>query len=82
MLKTSHKERLSIDVFPQQHRKIKIFAALQGKTIRQYVLECVLERVQQENEDKDLMNISSSLAQDSALKEVWDNNVDSAYDKL
>lgn len=77
----SHKERLSIDVLPAEHRKIKISAALQGKSIRRYVLECVLERLHQENEEKDLSKISS-LGQDIVLKELWDNETDSAYDKL
>jgi len=31
--------RLTIDITPQQHQSLKAFAALQGKTIRQYALE-------------------------------------------
>ena len=34
--------RLSIEVTPQQHQRLKAIAALQGKTIKEYVLERVL----------------------------------------
>ena len=36
------------------------------------------ERLHRENEEKDLLNISS-LRQDIVLKELWDNEADSAY---
>lgn len=34
--------RLSIEVTPEQHQRLKAVAALQGKSIREYVLERVL----------------------------------------
>ncbi|KMP12575.1 antitoxin [Candidatus Nitromaritima sp. SCGC AAA799-C22] len=34
--------RLSIEVTPDQHQRLKAVAALQGKTIKDYVLERVL----------------------------------------
>ena len=34
--------RLSIEVTPEQHQRLKAVAALQGKTIKDYVLERVL----------------------------------------
>jgi hypothetical protein len=34
--------RLTIDLTEQQHRDIKAFAALQGKTIKQYAVERLL----------------------------------------
>lgn len=34
--------RLSIELTPQQHQRLKALAALQGKTIKQYVLERTL----------------------------------------
>jgi len=33
--------RLTIDITDQQHQSLKAFAALQGKTIKQYALECL-----------------------------------------
>lgn len=34
--------RLSIELTPQQHQRLKAMAALQGKSIKQYVLERTL----------------------------------------
>ena len=34
--------RLSIDLTPEQHQKIKAVAALQGKSIKEYVLAQIL----------------------------------------
>ena len=34
--------RLSIELFPEQHRRIKTLASLKGQTIREYVLSKVL----------------------------------------
>ncbi len=42
--------RLSIEVTPEQHQRLKAVAALSGKTIRDYVLERVLDSDMTENE--------------------------------
>jgi hypothetical protein len=76
------RERLSIDVFPEEHRQIKSFAALHGETIREYVLECVRERLRKETEKKDLSVLTMRLDQDPLFKHIWDNKKDAAYDKL
>lgn len=34
--------RLSIDLTPEQHQKIKALAAMQGKSIKEYVLNQIL----------------------------------------
>ena len=34
--------RLSIDLTPEQHKKIKAIAAMQGKSIKEYVLNQIL----------------------------------------
>ena len=76
------RERLSIDVRPEEHRKIKAYAALHGETIRDYVIKSVRERLRQEAEEKELSALSASLDRDSLLKAIWENAKDSAYDKL
>ncbi|OGW77138.1 MAG: hypothetical protein A3I73_02975 [Omnitrophica bacterium RIFCSPLOWO2_02_FULL_45_16] len=76
------RERLSIDVFPEEHRQIKSFAALHGETIREYVLECIRERLRKETEKKDLTVLAMRLDQDPLFKQAWDNKKDAAYDKL
>ncbi len=74
--------RLSIDMLPEEHRQIKAYAALHGKTMREYVVESVRERLRQEAEERELSALTMHLDQDPVLKELWDNEKDAAYDKL
>ena len=76
------RERLSIDVLPEEHRQIKVYAALHGKTIREYVVESVRERLRKEAEERELSALTMRLEQDPVLKGLWDNEKDAAYDKL
>ncbi len=76
------RERLSIDVLPEEHRRIKAYAAFHGETIREYVLKSVLERLRQEFEERELSALTMGLNQDPVLKELWDNEKDAAYDKI
>ena len=78
----AERERLSIDVLPEEHRQIKVYAALHGKTIREYVVESVQERLRQEAEERELSALAMHLDQDPVLNELWDNEKDAAYDKL
>ncbi|MFH1877712.1 MAG: hypothetical protein ABH883_02785 [Candidatus Omnitrophota bacterium] len=74
------RDRLSIDVFPEEHKQIKAFAALHGETIREYVLECVRERVRRESEEAQLMAMTTKPGQ--VLKDLWDNEKDAQYDTV
>ncbi len=74
------KGRLSIDVKPEEHRQIKIYATIHGISIREYVLESVRSRLQHEAETKDLSSMTGTPS--SALVELWSNEKDSAYDKI
>lgn len=76
------RERLSIDVLPEEHRRIKAYAALHGETMREYVLEIVREHLRQEVEERTLSALTINLDQDPILKELWDNKKDAAYDKI
>ena len=53
--------RLSIEVTPEQHQRLKAVAALQGKSIREYVLERVLPPPLSEEE---------SLSEEEALRRL------------
>lgn len=79
--KGTERDRLSIDVLPEEHRQIKIYATIHGQTMREYVLESIRERLCQEKENKDLQDLTMHLDQDSALKELWNNKKDAGYDK-
>lgn len=83
MSKTNvERNRLSIDVLPEEHRQIKVYAALHGETIREYVVESVRERLRQEAEERELSALTIHLNQDPILKKLWDNKKDTTYDKL
>ncbi len=76
------RERLSIDVLPKEHRQIKVYAALHGETIREYVVRSVRERLRQEAEERELSTLTMQLDQDPVLKKLWNNKKDAAYDKI
>lgn len=46
--------RLSIDILPDEHKQIKIYATLHGQSIREFVLESIRKRLRREAEDKHL----------------------------
>ena len=52
--------RLSIEITAEQHQQLKAAAALQGKTIKSYVLEHALPDLQA-NEHKDLRKLEEFL---------------------
>ena len=78
--KSCIRSRLSIDIDPEEHQKIKVFAVLQGKTIREYVLESIRERLNRESEEKQLLAMTTQV--NPALKEVWNNKKDNIYNKI
>jgi hypothetical protein len=68
------RNRLSIDIDPKEHQKIKIFATLHGTSIKEYVLTSIRERLARESEEKQLQLMTSQIT--PALKEIWDNDKD------
>ncbi len=72
--------RLSIDVDPEEHRKIKMASALCDESIASYVLKAVREHLQQDWERQGLLAMSGDT--DPVLVELWNNDKDSAYDRL
>ncbi len=74
------RNRLSIDVEPEEHQKIKLFATIQGASIKNYVLNSIrerLEREEKESEEKQLLAMTNQIT--PVLKKVWDNDKDEAY---
>ena len=78
--KSYARNRLSIDIDPEEHQKIKVFAVLQGKTIREYVLESIRERLDRESEEKQLLAMTTQI--NLVLKEVWNNKKDDIYNEI
>ncbi len=80
--KNLKRERLSVDVLPEEHRLIKVYAAKRGETIRNYVLDSVRERITKEKESRELDRLTSDMEGDLVLKNLWENEKDAVYDKL
>jgi len=74
--------RLSIEISPEEHQRLKAAAALQGKSIKDYVLERTLPR---SDEDRALRELESFLAPrvDSAMKgEFSTQSIDEIFDEM
>jgi len=56
-------------------------AAIHNETIRDYVLKAVMERLQQDSKHTDSL-LSMNGDADPVLANLWNNEKDSAYDKL
>ncbi len=74
------RKRLSIDVLPEERRMIKAYAALHGQSIREYVLETINTGLQQEQENNNILAMTTQI--NPVLKEVWDNDKDAVYDEV
>jgi uncharacterized protein (DUF1778 family) len=74
------RKRLSIDVLPEDQRMIKAYAALNGQSIREYVLETIQARLRKEREKNDILTMTTQI--NSLLREVWDNDKDAVYDEV
>ena len=72
--------RLSIDVNPEEHRKIRMASAIYDDTISSYVLKAVRGHLKHDLEHQGLLAMSRHI--DPVLAELWDNEKDSAYDRL
>ena len=53
--------RISIDVTPEEHKKLKAIAALQGKSIKDYVIERTLGADGDKSEESALKELESLL---------------------
>lgn len=62
--------RLSIEVTPDQHKQLKMIAALQGKSLKEYVLERTLPDSETE---QSLKQLEAFL--DSRVKSAKDNKI-------
>lgn len=72
--------RISFEVEPEIHRKVRMMAAAKGVTIRQLMLEALEEHLKQEVNHRDteeVFGISLPI-----LERDWDNDLDAEYDEL
>ena len=72
--------RISIDVDPALHRRLRSAAAERDVTVRQYVLEAITDRLHRDvDAAEDAVGLNG--AADPVLAELWDNPNDAAYDR-
>ena len=80
MANTAKRERLTIDLTPEEHRRIKSYAAYQGKTLKEFVVESIRTKMALDAEQGDLNLVMTKPT--ALMMEIWDNDRDSGYDKL
>jgi len=80
MANTAKRERLTIDLTPEEHRRIKSYAAYQGKTLKEFVVESIRTKIALDAEQEDLSMVTTKPT--ALMMEIWDNERDAAYDKL
>ena len=81
---TSRRVRLSIDVAPQERRRLNVAAARRDQSIRDYVWEAIEARLLLDGVDDHAAGHMVALTEesDTVLARVWDNPADAAYDDL
>ena len=74
--------RISVDIYPEMRRRLRLAAAKHDLTVRQYVLEMIEERLRQDIGDDAEPVMVLSPSTDPVLGQLWDNERDAAYDRL
>ena len=74
--------RISVDVAPELRRRLRLAAAKRDLTIRQYVLEAIRDRLQEDLGDESEGVLALTAKADPVLAELWDNPRDSEYDRV
>jgi len=68
--------RLTLDLDPELHGRLKVIAARKRTTMRQYCVEAIEHQLAEEPAEY----LSSRT--DPVLAELWDNDEDAVYDEL
>jgi hypothetical protein len=78
------RSRLTIDVPVEVRRRLRLVAAEQDVSVREYVLGVIAERLAKDwrelAEQEGLLALTART--DPVLAELWDNEKDAAYDRL
>lgn len=79
---SAKRPRISIDVQPELRRRLRLAAAKHDRTVQQYVLEAVEDRLREDLGDESEAMLALSAKTDPVLAELWDNKKDAEYDRL
>jgi uncharacterized protein (DUF1778 family) len=74
--------RISVDVAPELRRRLRVAAAKRDLTVRQYVLQAIRDRLQEDLGDESAGMLALTAKADPVLAELWDNPRDAAYDRV
>lgn len=84
MSQSSKRPRICVDVQPGLRRCLRLVAAKNDVTIREYLLSAIEDRLKEDLQDLEeqggLLALTSKT--DPVLAELWDNEKDAEYDKL
>ena len=81
MPSSTRRPRISVDVPPMLRRRLRLAAARRDLSVRQYLLEAIEERLQEDLGDDDTA-LALTAKSDPVLAELWDNSKDARYDHL
>jgi len=70
------KARLTLDLAPDMHERLKVIAARKRTSMREYCVKAIESRIAEEPVEY------LTARTDSVLAELWDNDDDAAYDDL
>jgi uncharacterized protein (DUF1778 family) len=73
--------RLSIEVTPEQHQLLKVAAALQGESIKDFVLKRTLPDMQEQQALKKLEDFLKPRIQAVNIGEISTKSVEAIFDK-
>jgi len=79
---STKRPRISLDVLPEVRRRLRLAAAKRDTTVRQYVLEAIEERLQEDLGDDGTGVLALTAKADPVLAELWENPRDAEYDRL
>jgi hypothetical protein len=82
MKREAKRPRISLDVAPIVRRHIRLAAAKREVSVRQYLLDAVRDRLREDLGDDGEEPVALNAAADPVLASLWDNDKDSAYDRL
>jgi len=72
----NERARLTIDLEPALHERLKVVTARRGMTMRRYCVEAIERRLAEEPAEY------LTAAEAPVLAELWDNEDDAAYDDV
>ena len=73
--------RITVDVDPATRRLVRMAALQRDITISQYVLEAIEDRLRVDLPEGAEATLALTAESDPVLAELWDNELDAAYDR-